>query len=355
MPAISIVVPVYNAEKYLDRCLESIYKQTFKDYEIILVNDGSSDNSLEICKTYALNDKRIKVIDKENEGSGPTRTRGLLEAKGEYLAFPDVDDYFEANMYEDLYKLAKEFDADIVFSGANHYFKDEQGNISYGYTSTCKKVNFKNKKECQKGIMDLFPTTTIFDVPWNKLYKRELAIKNNVTFKPLKRCQDAVFNLDMYYYANKVVSSDKAYYNYIENSKADVYRKFPKDYKDIIIYYNAHLKEVLYNMDVYYDDIKLHYDTTFILGLYSAITMCNNPNWQMNYKDKRAYILDIINDEYVLNRINDVVVREDSKKILTYIMNKDVDKILMNMKIEDLKDKLRDNKLVMNIYRLVKR
>ena len=118
--AISIIVPVYNAEKYLDRCLNSIYSQTFSDYEIILVNDGSKDNSLSKCYEFAAKDERITVIDKENGGAGSARNAGVKAAKGEYLAFPDVDDWFEPEMYADLYALAKTADYDIVFSGANN-------------------------------------------------------------------------------------------------------------------------------------------------------------------------------------------------------------------------------------------
>ena len=112
---------MYNVEKFLERCVESIYSQTFTDYEIILVNDGSKDGSLSLCKKLAAKDDRITVIDKENGGAGSARNAGIEVAKGEYLAFPDADDWFEPDMYSDLYSLAKKADYDMVFSGVNYY------------------------------------------------------------------------------------------------------------------------------------------------------------------------------------------------------------------------------------------
>ena len=100
MCLISIIVPVYNVEKYLERCLDSILSQTFSDFELILVNDGSTDHSLEICRSYAEKDERILLIDQENRGLSAARNAGIAVAKGEYLGFVDSDDYIAQNMYE---------------------------------------------------------------------------------------------------------------------------------------------------------------------------------------------------------------------------------------------------------------
>ena len=283
---LSIIVPVYNAEKFIDRCMRSIYAQTFKDYEIILVNDGSKDNSAKICKKYAEKDDRVIFIDKENGGAGSARNAGIEKASGEYLAFPDVDDWFEPDMYEELYKKAKSGDFDMVFSGVNNYtnFKWE---LKYRSTETCGDKEYFNKEDCRKNVMEFFPTTTIFDVPWNKLYKREVAIKNNVRFADTRRCQDAMFNIDFYNASDKIASVDKAFYNYIENTQEAVDRKFPKNYIDIVVIYCSHLKEILTGWNMYNGHIRTHYDTTFVLGVYSAINMFDNPKWGLNKKEKK--------------------------------------------------------------------
>ena len=310
-PKLSIIVPVYNAEKYLDRCINSIYAQTLTDYEIILVNDGSKDDSLALCRKYAEKDSRITVIDKKNGGAGSARNKGVEIAKGEYLAFPDVDDWFEPNMYEELYALAKSGDYDIAFSGVNNYSQD----LKFLNTIKCAAVDFKMQEECRKNIMTLFPTTTIFDVPWNKLYRRELVVKNNVRFTDLRRCQDAVFNLDVYKNAKSVISTEKAYYNYINNDSAKVNKKFPKNYIDINIYYFYHLKGILTSWDMYSESIKEHYDSSFIIGVYGAINMFDNPVWGLSKKEQKEYISDILDKKEIVVFFADAFIQARSNGI----------------------------------------
>lgn len=354
-PKISIIVPVYNAEKYIDRCMQSIYAQTLDDYEIILVNDGSKDNSLSICEGYAKKDNRVRVVDKENGGAGSARNAGIELATGEYLAFPDVDDWFEKEMYGELYALAKAGDYDIAFSGVNYYQQGQNGDMVYSRTAVCKPVRFETQEECRKNVMDLFPTTTIFDVPWNKLYKRELVVENGIKFRDIRRCQDAMFNLDVYHFAKKVVACDKAYYNYMENTQADVWRKFPKTYYDIIIVYNTHLIELLKEWGVYEGEIKTHYDTSFVIGLYESAKMCDNPNWGFSKKEQKEYVEKIFSDERALNALSNASVREEEKPRLKIVLEKDVKAFFKEFRKEKLKDKLRKNKVIRAIYKLIKR
>ena len=116
-PKVSIIVPVYNAEKYLERCVNSLRNQTLKDIEIILVDDSSTDASLEICNQMAIDDSRIKVIHKANEGAGLARNAALAIASGEYIGFVDSDDFVEFNMFETLYDKAVMYSSDLVMSG----------------------------------------------------------------------------------------------------------------------------------------------------------------------------------------------------------------------------------------------
>ena len=128
MVAISIVIPVYNVEKYLRECLDSLINQTFNDFEVICVNDGSKDSSLEILNEYAQKDIRFKVISQENGGSGSARNNGLSRAQGKYVQFLDGDDYFEPEMLEKLYNLAEKHQADITVCSSRKV--DDEGNIT---------------------------------------------------------------------------------------------------------------------------------------------------------------------------------------------------------------------------------
>lgn len=122
MPKVSIIVPIYNVEQYLSKCLDSLVNQTLKDIEIICVIDNSPDNSIEICKKFQANDDRIIIIDKPvNEGLGLTRNVGIEEAKGEYVAFCDSDDFVDIHMYEKLYDFAQEYDLDVAYCNYVRY------------------------------------------------------------------------------------------------------------------------------------------------------------------------------------------------------------------------------------------
>lgn len=350
-PKISIIVPMYNSEKHIGKCIESITSQTLTDCEIILVNDGSTDRTAEICREYAKGDSRIKYIEKENGGAGSARNMGIEAASGEYLAFPDADDSFEPEMYRELYELAESGGYDMVFSGVNYYKQGENGEAQYSRTDNIKAVSFNTSRECRENIMIFFPTTTIFDVPWNKLYRRSVASENNVRFPDLRRCQDAMFNLDFFNSINSAASVDKAYYNYLENTAADVQRKFPKDYINVMVTYYPHLIDRLKEWGVYDGDIRVHYDTTFVLSIYSTATRYDNPLWNLSGAQRKEYVADILNRPEVVDFLPGARVRPDAEEILTLLKNKDVKAIMKNRRREAAKEKLRQNKLLTGVYK----
>lgn len=348
---ISIIVPIYNADRFLDRCMQSIYAQTFTDYEIILVNDGSSDNSDEICKKYQSQDERITYIKKENEGAGSARNAGLAVARGEYVAFPDVDDWFESEMYAELYELAKNGDYDVVISGINYYQQKEDGVLVYSRTDLPKVMTFSSMQECRKNITAFFPTTTIFDSPCNKLYKRSVIECNNLRFTDLRRCQDATFNIDFYNCIHSAASINKAYYNYMENTVADVQRKFPKNLIDISIFYYSHLRDILTEWGVYTGFIKQHYDTSFVIAVYSTINRYDNPRWSLSSSEQVDYIQDILNRKEIKEFLSDSDVRDDAQYMYDCIIHKDVSAIMRAHKKEVFKERMRQNKLLIRVYR----
>lgn len=350
-PKISIIVPLYNAEKFIDRCMRSIYAQTFKDYEVILVNDGSTDNSAAVCKKYSESDSRVKYIEKENGGAGSARNAGTEAARGEYLAFPDVDDWFEPEMYSELYSLAAKGGYDVVFSGVNYYKQTEGENTEYSRTQNIDAVSYKSQRECRENIMTFFPTTTIFDVPWNKLYKRKIVTDNNIRFTDIRRCQDATFNIDFYNYISSAASVNKAYYNYMENTVDDVRRKFPKNYMDIIVYYYPHLIGTLTEWGVYSGKIKRHYDTTFLLSTYSTADRYDNPRWNLGKAEQREFILDCFERKEVREFLPNADIRDDAKQIYDIVSKKNADLLIKLHNKEKRKEAVRQNKLLIGIYR----
>lgn len=203
-PKISIIVPVYKVEPYIRRCIDSILSQTFKDFELILVDDGSPDRCGEICDEYALKDSRIKVIHKKNGGLSSARNVGLDIAQGEYIGFVDSDDYIELNMYETLYDLCKNNNADIgVIS--SRIVKNKK--MILRETSGLKIFN-------KERAMEELAIGKYFDeVVWTKLFKNSTI--GNLRFKLNIKHEDTEFTYRVIDRCQKLVYVGKPMYNYI--------------------------------------------------------------------------------------------------------------------------------------------
>lgn len=229
---ISIVVPVYNVEKYLKRCIESLINQTYKNLEIILVNDGSTDNGLKICEEYLKIDNRIKLINKENEGLGITRNCGIDNAKGKYIAFLDSDDYIEADFYEKLYMSAIENNSDMVFASFKKV--DKNDNI---YAIRQSKLNKEvyTKDEIIPNI--LYNVIGAVDeakqLPISAcviLYNKEIIDKYKIYFLSERKyiSEDIIFNLEFILKTATVSIVPNAYYYYCDNQNS-LTRTYKKD------------------------------------------------------------------------------------------------------------------------------
>ena len=203
MNKISIIIPVYNTEKYLEKCLSSIINQNIKELEIICINDGSLDNSLAILEKFAKLDKRIRIINQLNQGVSVARNSGLNIAQGEYIMFVDSDDWLEQNCLETIYNLAKQNDVDILEFRHDAYLG---GKRCSGNFDNLKK--YRSNKNIAENVQLLY-------VIWDKLYKREFLIKNNIVFpKGLINAEDGIFNLECLYASPNIEISEKLCYHY---------------------------------------------------------------------------------------------------------------------------------------------
>lgn len=207
---ISVIVPIYNVEKYLKRCIDSILEQDFRDYELILINDGSTDNSLEIAKSYC--DDRIVLINKENEGLSATRNLGIKIAKGEYILHIDSDDWIEQSYFKNMYNLAKKKDADIVMTG--YYIDYDNGKLIY--ISPIKEEIEDNIEFCKKVIKGEISSNM-----WTKLIRKRLYIENGIEHEnSIAYGEDLVVMPRLMYYAKNIEVLEGAYVHYIQNPKS---------------------------------------------------------------------------------------------------------------------------------------
>ncbi len=230
MIKVSIIVPVYNVEKYLTECLNSLVGQTLKDIEIVAVNDGSKDNSLRILEEYAEKDKRIKIINQKNAGLSAARNRGVEAATGEFVAFIDSDDWVDLDFCEKLYTAATEEKADIA-AGELVWYENPQKNV--------KQICYKRKLVC-KGLKEKYYKLlngSAYCYVCNKIYRRETLIKSGVVFPEGKVYEDMHWSPRVMCELGKAVAIGGVSYYYRQNVSSITHltpqnEKMAKDYRD---------------------------------------------------------------------------------------------------------------------------
>mgnify|MGYP000949587757 FL=1 len=200
-PAISVIIPVYNAQDGIKRCVDSLLNQSFKNFEIILLNDGSKDNSLNILKEYELKYSFVRVIDKQNEGVAVTRNKGILLAEGEYTMFMDNDDFVDSDYIETFYQAIHVKKLDLVIGGY-------------------KRVNQDNQIIFSQDIQQSEWSKYIIMAPWAKVYRTEFLKTNNLEFFDYGIGEDIIFNLAAYKTTDKIGLLDYKGYNWYYNNKS---------------------------------------------------------------------------------------------------------------------------------------
>lgn len=267
MTKLSIIVPVYNVEKYLPKCLESLIKQTLKDIEIICVNDGSMDNSLAILKEFASRDSRIRIIDNQHQGVAKTRNTGIEQSTGEYIGFVDSDDYIDIDFFEKLYNSATKSNSDIAIASILKH-KNFFNIYNAKYTKEETAITIQDKiKLCED-------KKHFFFYAWNKIYHSGFIKENNIKFSEGQIYEDVMFAIKALYYSNKIISVYGTKYHYIEheNSLTKYKDKTGEKEHDLIKAYSE-LQEFCNSKNIEIPE-RLNYYTKenfgFILNLYKG-------------------------------------------------------------------------------------
>lgn len=206
-PNVSLIIPVYNVEHYLPKCLESIAAQTLKGFEVILVDDGSTDRSLEILRAFARRFPDTHVIHQENGGVSNARNIGIQAARGEFIAFMDSDDYYQPQFLEDMYNACVANGCDISY--CSFYFYFPYNGFRLPLPVTCRTAVYDSRHALNLLIRDL----TMHHFAWNKLFRRSLFLENDVTFTQMY-FEDVATSPRLYYHAKRVAVTSKPLYNY---------------------------------------------------------------------------------------------------------------------------------------------
>lgn len=220
---ISIIVPIYNVEKYLDRCINSIINQSYKNIEIILVNDGSTDNSLKICEKYKLIDDRVIIINKKNGGQSEARNFGINVAKGEYISFVDSDDLIHIDMYSILYSAIIKNDSDISICRYKKFNSNNIDRIIHDSIQKKKNVIVKHVNN-EYALSKCLNTKRITVSAWSKLYKKD--IFNEIKFPYGTEMEDWAIIVDLMLKCKKVALINKELYYYYYRSNSTMNKRF---------------------------------------------------------------------------------------------------------------------------------
>ena len=282
---ISVIVPVYKVEKYLEKCIESVLKQTYTNLQIILVDDGSPDNCGKICDEYAKKDSRIEVIHKANGGLSDARNVGISKAKGRYIGFVDSDDYIKEDMYEILLNLIKKYDADVsicnlydVIDGNECIRNKENGIREYSRLDILKKV-----------LLD----KNIQSYAWNKLYEKELF--DEIKYPIGKKYEDIGTTFYLFEKCNKIVVTSEPEYYYLKRADSlvnNVTESTILDYTEIIIQRYLYIKQNIKELRKYNN----YYLAKTLITAHNDIENLENISEEMQQRYKKLYelVLEII-------------------------------------------------------------
>lgn len=274
-PLISIIVPIFNIEKYVSECVESIIQQTYENIQIILVDDGSTDKSGEICDKYALSDSRIEVIHQKNQGLVLARKSGLEKAIGDYIGFVDGDDYIEPDMYEELLKVIRKHDADLVHSG---FIKGDKRIINF----KGEVIEFNNRKDREDFIRMFILYSPGYITPsiWSKVFKAEF----------IKECYNKVPNNTQYgedlinfcvciEKCSKIVLFAKAYYHY-RYRKESITNGIDLNSLKMLFRYYVHICNMVAGYECY-DELEEFLIDEFYNNILHKIRAFENKDFQM--------------------------------------------------------------------------
>jgi len=286
-PKVSIIVTVYNTVKYLQRCLDSIVDQSLDNIEIILVDDGSTDTSKELCDDYAKRYNNIRVIHKKNEGVAFARNSGLDIATGEFVAFVDSDDFVDENMYKDLYETAKILNIKTVFCGYKSY--DDKNNIQIK-KSPCRKKLYKGSRVFRRALLELVGTRPKekIDVSLNKsvcfgIYSLDLINKKRIRFYSERKyiAEDLLFNISYFRYADGLYVDEATPYNYSCNKEGLSYIYTKDKFDDYMVMYKK-MRRML-RKHKKQKEIKIRMQRTCICyAMFLVYLICNS------YRTKKA-------------------------------------------------------------------
>lgn len=317
-PTVSVIVPAYNAENYINICVQSILSQTYTDFELILVNDGSKDSTSAICHRLAEQDSRITVIDQENGGASSAKNTGLNVAKGNYIEFVDADDTLDATYMEQLLRGTKEDEADLCV-----------GNVAFVVLDKAEHILSRPSPKIHEGMFTLkeylshykeYMPHAIVGAPWNKLFRRQIIEAHNLRFdETTKNNEDTWFNLAYLRHCKKVFVSASPFYHYIDHQNGSASRRYIDNI--IEIYTETYRRSTAFLKEAEMYDCNEQFCKSYYIGL--CIGALNGIVLQANQytkKEKLRKMQDIVNRPEVCDALKGLKGLDKKKQVIAFLM-----------------------------------
>lgn len=309
---VTIIIPVYNTEKYIKKCFDSIINQSFSKFEVIVINDGSTDNSAFICDEYAKKDSRFKIYHLKNQGAAKARNSAFDLAKGEYIVFVDSDDWLEVDALKNYIREIERFDM-VIGCSYNCYFNNDEflyKNRDYFY----KENKYLTKEEVRKMYVDI-AINGVSHAPHNKMYKRRIIDKYQIRFPDRKKYEDLAFNNKYIDKINSLSIINSYDYNYRVSNLEDIALKLPTNMFEIFTEVNNELINLLKSWNVYDDRSDKMLKSKYITEVASCINNTYNPNLKYSFKVRYNYIKNVIN----VGKVQGACSNVDSSKFVKMI------------------------------------
>ena len=299
MPIVSIIVPVYNAQDYLHKCINSLLNQSFSDFEIILVNDGSKDNSKEICEEFAKSDNRIKVIHKENGGVSSARNCGIDEACGKYIMFCDSDDFVKEDFCKPLVELAEGKEDCLVLAGITEIHDGINKDDLCAKYPEGEKLTLSNQDFCDLYVeLNLKGQFLLMNMPYNKLFSRSVIEKHHLRFDTkINYNEDFIFNILYLEKVSEVKIYNKSIYNYYMDTPGSLCKKYVENLIDIYHIKEDVLKSVIINKASNQHDARIVWSTFVFNDTNRAINNTFSPSNPANNRERVKYCNKLIRNK----------------------------------------------------------
>ena len=310
-PKYSFIIPAYNAESTIEACVSSIGSQTYRDYEIIIIDDGSTDNTSMKLEMLALNNPLLHYKTIENSGPGGARNAGIPLASGEYIVFIDVDDYLTADFLEIYNDILENENHDLIISSYKTKVFDNDEVVSEQYT-TYPTTNYASRQAFMDDLYSLMNSQMMY-VVWNKLYRRDIIVKHGIEFPNYRSCEDRIFNLRYFEHVESAYVTEMINFEYSFDGKNSLTNRYLDNKFETFIHWYQVLRDLVAQDEEGYASL-------FLKGVMSCLMALHSETCPLSYKEKMSYIRKVVNHEDVKQASQISSDETTMKRVITLLL-----------------------------------